>query len=216
MLLSGVFCFTYICQMGIIGTTTSLWQQLTDLDRWLFVQLNSKLTNPAFDTLFPYFRDSVFWAPLYIFLFAFIVFNFGKKGWKWSVAFLATIAVTDLCGTYLFKQNFQRLRPCQDPVFYTQVRLLLKNCSGGYSFLSNHAANHFGLATFMMLTLKPVLHKWIYLFLIWAVLIAYSQIYVGVHYPSDVIAGALLGTLAGWLIARGYQKNVGYLALTNN
>jgi membrane-associated phospholipid phosphatase len=200
----------YFCRMDSTVLSASFWDRLDELDKWLFVKLNSQLTSPFLDTVLPFLRDSVFWAPLYMFILGFIFFNFGKKGFFWSIAFLCTIALTDLAGTYLFKQNFQRLRPCQDPLFFSQVRLLLKQCSPSYSFVSNHAANHFGLATFMMLTFRPIFERWSFLIYFWALAIAYAQVYVGVHYPSDVLGGALLGIIMGFVMAFIYHKNLGF------
>jgi undecaprenyl-diphosphatase len=90
------------------------------------------------------------------------------------------------------------------------VRLLLDRCAGGYSFISNHAANHFGMATFFFITMKPVFGKWAALSLCWAALIAYAQVYVGVHFPSDVLAGALIGTGLGWLTGKLFNKRYGF------
>ena len=191
--------------------TVSFWQHVAEWDRSLFLQLNHKLVNPLFDTILPFFRDSVFWAPFYLFLVAFVSINFGKKGLWWAVAFVSTVALADLLGTYAFKETIQRLRPCNEPMLREQVRLVIQRCPGGYSFLSNHAANHFGLATFMVLTFRPFLKGWINLIYIWAALISFAQIYVGVHYPLDILAGALLGIAAGYLTATVYRANFGTL-----
>lgn len=198
--------------LGILLTST-VWQRLEDLDKWLFIQLNSVLTNSFFDAVLPYFRDSVFWAPLYIFMLAFITLNYGKKGWWWSVFFVCTVAIADMVGTRIFKEGFERLRPCQDPFFTENVRLLLKHCSGSFSFTSNHAANHFGIATFVSLTFHSTFGRWIYLSYLWAFFISYAQIYVGVHFPLDVLGGAALGTLAGLLTNFLFKNKVGSFAL---
>ncbi|HVG15662.1 MAG TPA: phosphatase PAP2 family protein [Chitinophagaceae bacterium] len=199
----------YICSMLPVLLASSLWQQLESFDKKMFVLFNSKLTNSFFDVVLPYFRDSVFWAPLYLFLIAFIAVNYGKKGWWWSIAFVCTVAIADMVSSRIFKEGFERLRPCQDPFFMDQVRLLLKHCSGSFSFTSSHAANHFGMATFASITLYSTFRHWIYLSYLWAFFIAYAQVYVGVHYPLDVFAGAGLGVLAGLLTASVFHKQVG-------
>lgn len=191
--------------------TVSFWQRIADWDRSLFLTLNGDLVNPVFDAVLPFLRDSVFWAPLYLFIMAFIFLNFGRKGLWWAVAFLSTVAIADLLGTYAFKETIQRIRPCNEPMLREQVRLVLQRCPGGYSFLSNHAANHFGLATFMVLTFRPIFKEWIFAAYVWAFLISFAQIYVGVHYPLDILAGALLGTGAGYLTASVYRHNFGTL-----
>ena len=195
--------------------TISLWQRLDQVDKWLFIKLNSQWTNPVFDFLLPYFRDSVFWAPLYLFILVFMTLNYGKKGLFWSLAFICTLAITEMVGARFFKVYFHRLRRCQDPYFASHVRLLLQGCSGSYSFVSNHAANHFGMATFAVLTFRGVFKKWIYLAFLWAFFIAYAQIYVGVHYPFDVLGGAILGVLAGLLTSWLFHKRWGTFNLDN-
>jgi len=195
--------------------TVSFWQRIAEWDRSLFLTLNGKLVNPVFDTVLPFLRDSVFWAPLYLFIMAFIFLNFGRKGMWWAVAFISTVAIADLLGTYAFKETIQRLRPCNEPMLREQVRLVIQRCPGGYSFLSNHAANHFGLATFMVLSFRPILKGWIYLAYVWAALISFAQIYVGAHYPLDILGGALLGIGAGYLTASVYRANFGTLEPLN-
>ena len=199
----------YICGMLPVLIATSLWQHIEALDKKLFVVLNSQWTNSFFDTVLPYFRDSVFWAPLYLFVIAFIAINYGRKGLWWSLAFLCTIAIADMVSSRIFKEGFQRLRPCQDPFFFDQVRLLLKHCSTAFSFTSSHAANHFGMATFVSITLYPTFKRWIYFTYLWAFFISYAQIYVGVHYPIDILGGAAIGVLAGLLIASVFNKRFG-------
>ena len=189
--------------------TISFWQQLIDWDRSLFIVLNRNAANPFFDAVLPYMRDSAIWAPLYLFAIAFVTFNYGKRGWWWVLAFVATVALSDLLGTYAFKETVQRLRPCNEAALQNGVRLLLKSCPGGYSFVSNHAANHFGLATFCALTFGPIFKRWIYLAYVWAGVISFAQIYVGVHYPLDVAAGALLGILSGYITASVYRGTFG-------
>lgn len=203
----------YICRMLPVLIATSIWQQLDAWDKKIFVLLNSKWTNSLFDTVLPYFRDSVFWAPLYLFVLVFIAVNYGKKGLWWSLAFVCTIAIADMVSSRIFKQGFERLRPCQDPLFFDQVRLLLKHCSGSFSFTSSHAANHFGMATFVSITLYSTFKRYIYLSYVWAFFIAYAQIYVGVHYPLDILGGAAVGTLAGVLTSSVFNKQVGSFTL---
>lgn len=182
------------------------------LDKNLFIKINSGLANPVFDAVLPFLRDSNFWAPLYLLIGVFMLLNFQKKGLIWIFAFLCAVAITDLVGTYLFKVNVQRLRPCYDPYFFHHVRLLLKQCSGGYSFISNHAANHFGLAAFIVFTLSGW-RPYMYFFFLWAFVIAFAQVYVGVHYPGDVLAGALVGIAAGSAVALLFHKVSGKLSL---
>jgi len=189
---------------------TGIWQKLEKLDQWLFIKVNSDFTQPFLDGLFQFMRYPLNWAPLYLFLIVFALLNFKEKGLWWVLFFVTTVALTDMTGTYVFKHAFKRIRPCGDPDFYTHVRLLVNHCSTGYSFISNHAANHFGLATFFFLTTKPLLSRWSWLAFVWAALVAYSQVYVGIHYPSDVAAGALLGLVFGMLTGTLFNKRYGF------
>ena len=193
----------------------SLWQRLDEWDKWLFIQINSQLTSPFLDTILPWFRYPLIWAPLYLFVLIFIVLNFGKKGLWWGLAFICTIAIADMIGARIFKDGVERLRPCHDEAFRDQVRLLLRQCSESYSFVSNHAANHFGIATFAFLTFRGILRKWMYLAYVWAFMIGYAQIYVGIHYPFDVLGGAILGILSGTLTAWLFHKKWGNFNLDN-
>ena len=89
------------------------------------------------------------------------------------------------------------------------VRMLLNHCSGGLSFPSSHATNHFGAAVFIYCTLKKYLGNWSYLFFLWAASICYAQVYVGVHYPTDVLGGAIIGSIIGYIVALIYNKKIG-------
>ncbi|MEI9943201.1 MAG: phosphatase PAP2 family protein [Chitinophagaceae bacterium] len=194
---------------------SSFLQKLEQWDQWLFTKVNNDLTNPFFDYLFPVMRASRNWAPLYLFFVVFAIANFKIKGLWWVVLLAVTVALTDMSGNYLFKKMFERPRPCSDPDFFMHVRLLVNHCSYGFSFVSNHAANHFGVATFFLVTMRPIFKKWTAIALIWAGLISYAQIYVGVHYPFDVLAGALLGLTLGACTGRLFNKRYGFTIFDN-
>lgn len=188
----------------------SFLEKFIEWDQWLFIQINSKMTNAVFDVVMPFARNGTHWAPVYLFLAAFVLINFRMKGLWWLLLFLATASLTDMTGTFVFKDHVSRFRPCADPEFYMQVRLLLGTCGGGSSFVSNHAANHFGMAAFFFLTFRPVLKSWRWIAFCWAALIAYAQVYVGLHYPADVLAGALLGLLIGTVTGKLFIKRFGF------
>jgi len=185
-------------------------QIVQQFDRWLFEKINGQWTNSFFDVMFLLFRQSNFWMPLYLFLFLFVAMNFKRNWWWWMILFTCTVAMTDMIGTRVFKHVFLRLRPCDDPAFSFYVRLLLNQCAPGPSFLSNHAANHFGLAAFIYFTLRHYIPRWAWIAWVWASLISYGQIYVGIHYPTDVIGGATLGILLGSLTAMFFNKKFGF------
>ena len=185
----------------------SFFESLQSIDQSLFVYINRVATHPILDTLMPFFRESTFWIPFYLFLIVFVFVNFGKNGWVWLLFAFITVLLTDQFSSSIIKNWVQRPRPCADPLFSGQVRLLLDHCSGGYSFTSSHATNHFGVATFLFVTLGRFFGNWKYLLFFWAALICYAQVYVGVHYPFDVIFGALLGFMIGHFVCWAYQKS---------
>ena len=157
----------------------------------------------------PYLRNSYYWTPLYLFLLLFVIINFKGRGWWWVLIFLCTVSLTDIISSRILKEVFERLRPCQDPDFMGYVRLLVDQCSGGSSFTSSHAANHFGMATFFFITFRHLFKKWAWLVFIWAAAVGYAQVYVGVHYPGDVLGGAVAGILMGSLTGVFFNKRYG-------
>jgi len=187
----------------------NLLQKLEQWDQWLFIQINDHQSNPFFDNIMPFVRNAYTWAPVYIFLLIFIPVNF-KRGLWWCLIFLCTVSLCDMTSTNLFKEVFHRLRPCADPDFFQNVRLVIERCGGNYSFTSNHAANHFGMATFIFITLRSYFKNWVWFGFLWAALIGYSQVYVGVHYPFDVLGGAIIGFGYGWLLGSFFNKRFGF------
>jgi membrane-associated phospholipid phosphatase len=185
-------------------------KKIIELDQWLFLKVNRDGISPFLDKLMPILREPTTWIPLYIILLIFIIYNSGKKGWWLILYAVITVTITDTISSRFFKPVVGRLRPCCDPAFSSNVRLLA-SCGGNGSFTSSHAANHFGLAMFLFFTLRSVIGKWAYLFFIWAGAISYAQIYVGVHYPFDVLGGAILGCLVGWGTANIFQQKNGLL-----
>ena len=162
--------------------------------------VNQVWSNKLFDSVFPWLRESAFWLPLYLFFFAFALLNFGKRGAIWVIFFLITVTICDQLSGYI-KHWIQRPRPCNDPLMMQFIRLRLSGCAGGFSFTSSHAANHFGLAMFINLTLRNVTGiktGWLFL---WAFFVCYAQMYVGVHYPLDILGGMLVGLFGGGVSA---------------
>ncbi len=189
-------------------TAISFWQKLLQWDQSLFIKMNSQWTNGVFDAIMPYMRNSFTWIPLYLFLLVLVLLNFRIKGWWWVIFFLVTVGLTDMTGTQIFKYGFHRIRPCNNPDLASQLRLLVL-CPSGWSFTSNHAANHFGMATFLYITLRHLFKNRMWLAFLWAGIIGYAQIYVGVHYPFDVAGGAVLGIVFGLFTGLLFNKYFG-------
>jgi undecaprenyl-diphosphatase len=187
----------------------NLLQKLEQWDRWLFVQINDHQNNSFFDNIMPYIRNPYVWAPVYLFLLVFIPLNF-KRGWWWCLIFLCTVSLCDMTSTNLFKEIFHRLRPCADPDFFQNVHLVVDRCGGTYGFTSNHAANHFGMATFIFVTLRFRFKNWLWLAFLWAAIVGYSQVYVGVHYPFDILGGGMIGLIYGLVLGTFFNKRFGF------
>lgn len=176
-------------------------EQLIQIDKALFKILNGEWTNPFFDWIMLWLRNPEVWMPLYIFLLIFLIINFKKQA-LWIIIFaVITAAITDSVSSHIFKPYFNRLRPCRDPDMLGMVRLLLHYSPGNGSFTSSHAANHFGLAMFLYTVLKKYFGKWMLLFFVWAFFISYAQVYIGIHYPGDILGGGIFGCLVGYCTA---------------
>lgn len=182
-------------------------EKLLRLDLKLFFRINNQWTHPLLDAIVPWLREPYFWAPLYLFLLVFIVMNFGWRGFWWIAFFLITFGLADQSSLYI-KEVVGRLRPCRDPLMQQFVRVLVSYCPRSGSFTSSHAANHFALATFCFLTFRHLSKWYASLFFVWAMSIAYAQVYVGVHYPLDVLGGAVLGILIGTLSGGFFQRRI--------
>ena len=173
-------------------------QTLIKLDKYLFQLVNGRFTNSFLDWILPWLRNPMVWIPLYLFIFLFLLINFKKQG-VWIIVFMIiTVSLTDSISSHFFKPFFNRLRPCSDPEMDGMVRLLLNYAPRNGSFTSSHAANHFGIAFFLYQSLKTYFAHKLWPFFIWAFFISYAQIYVGVHYPMDILGGAILGCLVAY------------------
>ncbi|HXB94406.1 MAG TPA: phosphatase PAP2 family protein [Puia sp.] len=182
-----------------------LLKSLDQFDRSLF-RLVQQGSTAFLDGVMPYLRDPYIWIPVYAFMFYYAFrasrSRVGEPGpWFFILLSIVTVAITDSVAAQVMKPLFGRLRPCHDP----EMQVLLRNlvsCGGLYSMPSNHASNHFGLATFWYYSIRAINgRKWRWLWL-WAALICYAQVYVGKHYPFDVLVGAVFGFLTGWGMSR--------------
>ncbi len=182
---------------------------LLEADRDLFFLINNRWSNSFFDTVMPVIRTSQLWVPLYLFLLVFVLVNF-KTNRFWWIFFVAGLAtITDFVSSDIIKPNFFRVRPCNEPEIADSIRLLLSYRPQSSSFTSSHAVNHFALGTFFFITLKHHIGRIAYVFMAWALIIIYAQVYVGVHYPLDVICGAIIGAFFGYLSAAWFNKAYG-------
>ena len=167
-------------------------EAILDLDFYFFYLINNGLSNGFFDFLLPILRNKITWIPFYIFLFWFFISKFKKIGLYIFLVAVFTVGIADYMSSSVIKKTVKRERPCN--VTYPPYEVIQRIGCGGYSFTSSHAANHFALSMFLIFVLKNK-YKWTkWPLFLWASMISFSQIYVGVHYPLDVLFGALLGT----------------------
>lgn len=166
---------------------------LYSIDLSIFYFINHTISNPIFDKFFPFITYVKNWYIAYVILLGILFIKGGKIGKLASVGIILLIATSDQISSHLLKNLFDRLRPCNA---LADVNLLV-NCSKSFSFPSSHAVNNFAVA-FYFYKLYPKL-KWV--LFITAALIAFSRPYVGVHYPSDILIGAAVGMLIGYIFA---------------
>ncbi len=173
---------------------------LEELDQQLFYFINSR--NSEFWDFVMYSISRVLvWVPLYIAIFIALGRKYGRKTFFILLFVVLTVALADQTSVFI-KNSFQRLRPCHAEELQGMVHLVKGHCGGRFGFVSSHAANSFSIALLSLLLIK---RRWFSIsILIWAAVVGYSRIYLGVHYPGDVICGSLLGASIGWLIYRLY------------
>ncbi len=189
------------------------WLVAQDFAAWY--RLHALWRNEALDLIMPFIRNQFFWAPLYLFLLVLLPYNFGRRGWIWLGAFLLCFALGDFISGSILKPLIHRVRPCNDPRLADYLQLIVPR-SSGWSFPSSHAANHFALGTFCAVTFHHRL-KWLWILPMgWALSVGYAQIYVGVHFPLDVAAGAALGAAIGWGIAWLFNRKWHLSSATRN
>lgn len=180
-----------------------------DVDVLHFV--NHTLSNEVFDVVFPFFRYKFTWIPLYIFVLFLIVKKYRKQALAVIGFTILTVFLSDQLSSSVIKPIFERLRPCNNPDFANWLKLPIGKGSG-WSFVSSHASNHFALAFIFSYFLTGFKNK-IYipvLFMIWAALVAFAQVYIGFHYPSDVICGAITGLAIAFFTSKTFEYFVKY------
>ncbi len=179
----------------------SLLNSIASLDRELFLALNGA-HNAFLDFVMWWASDKFIWIPVYAVLLYLLWRRYKGKIWVVVLFTAFLVFLSDQVSVHLFKDVFQRLRPCHEPSLAGMVHIVNDKCGGQYGFYSSHASNIFAIAVFFLYLVKEKSWKYYLPVLLWALLIAYSRIYLGVHYPGDVAAGALMGSLLGFLVAR--------------
>lgn len=169
---------------------------LENIDTQLFLYLNGK-HNEFFDVVMWWISYKFTWIPFYALLLFLVWKKSGKKTFLVVAAIGLLIIISDQSSVRIFKNIFLRYRPCHNLLIKDFVHTV-DGCGGMFGFVSSHAANVFALAMFLSLVFKKA--KFSFLIFFWAALTGYSRIYLGVHYPGDIVVGALLGCFIGILV----------------
>ena len=185
----------------------SMLEFLKELDARLLVAINHS-NNHVLDFLFYWISNKWIWIPFYFFL-AYRVFKIdGRNGFILMIFVAATIAVCDQLASSFLKNYFMRLRPCHEPGLADQIHLVKDYCGGQYGFVSSHAANVFGLSALLIrifrgknLIAGSILWSW-------ATIVSLSRVYLGAHYPGDIVGGAILGVVVGSIFAGVYIQYI--------
>ena len=187
-------------------------EEILRIDTELFLYLNN-LGTSSFDSFWSFLSRKEANIAVYLSGILFFLKNKGFRSYKiksldvfyiFSIV-LVMILISDQSAN-IFKDSFQRLRPCYDELIKDSVRLVKEGCGGKHGFFSAHASNSFSLAVFFGLLFKDFSKYPIYFTLIFASLISYSRVYLGVHYPLDIIFGALFGMINGLVIYSVHER----------
>lgn len=171
-------------------------ERILNLDTRVFIYLNS-LGSEKFDGFWSFLTSQINWIPFFLLILYLVVKN---NHWKTVLLIVLFVGLTVLLTnetTDFFKESFERLRPNNEPFLAGKIRALKDPQS--FSFISGHAANSTAVITFIYLLFRNK-YRWAYLFFIWPLVFGYSRIYLGVHYPTDILAGYFWGGLMGWLV----------------
>ncbi len=189
-------------------------QQLIAYDKEILLALNGS-ESLFWDNFMRIFTGTIIWIPLAVVLLYVIIRNYSWKETLLIVGMLGlAILLADRISSGFFKPYFQRFRPTQDPEIMYLVDIVNGYRGGRFGFISSHAANSFGIVTFIALLLKK--RNLTFALLIWALLNCYSRIYLGVHYLGDILCGILCGVLCGLLVYLLYRYLDNRLFRRNN
>lgn len=172
-------------------------EKILELDEQLFLFLNGMHTE-SLDSVMFWISEKYTWIPFYAILLGIIIWKFKVRAIYVLFGIGFVILFADQLTSGIMKPFFERFRPCNDPDLSGMV-YIVERCGGKYGFASSHAANTFGLATFLYLVFNTIYRHTGWLF-VWAFIVSYSRIYLGAHYPLDILVGGIIGILLAWIV----------------
>ncbi len=182
--------------------------KLITIDTNVFLWING-YHSPFWDKLMWHISGKLEWLPLYLLLAGYIIYRYRWRSLPVFIVIGIVITLADQLSVIAFKQTIQRLRPTHNSDIAYLVHTVNDYRGGSFGFISSHAANSFALAGFLSLLFQK---RYFTLFMFfWAALVSYSRIYLGVHYPGDILGGAIFGCLIAWTSYRLYLKTINYL-----
>jgi undecaprenyl-diphosphatase len=176
-------------------------EKIISIDKELFVFLNG-LGSETFDPLWLFITKQSSWIPLFIFLLYLVYKKLGTKQTLIVIIFVAVLLTVNNTITELFKSTFQRLRPCNDPEIKDIIRSV--KTSSTFSFFSGHSSNTMAVFVFLYSIFKKK-YKYFWVLILWPLVFAYSRIYLGLHFPTDILAGYTCGIITGCITFIIYQ-----------
>lgn len=179
-------------------------EKIIELDKELLIFLNG-LGSPTFDGLWLIITKQAYWAPVFLFVFYLLQKKLGWKNFGFYILFTALLILLCDQTANLFKHTFERLRPCNDEEIKGIIRLV--KTSPSFSFFSGHATNSMATTVFTFMILKKY-YKHTYLLFLFPLIFAYSRIYLGLHFPGDVLTGYAFGATFGFICYKLYQKYI--------
>lgn len=177
-------------------------EKMLELDKELLIFLNG-LGSPTFDGMWLIITKQAYWAPLFLIVFYLLQKKLGWKNFGYYILFTALLILLCDQTANLFKNSFERLRPCNDETVNHIIRVV--KSSSSFSFFSGHATNSMATTVFTFMILKKF-YKHVYLLFLFPLIFAYSRIYLGLHFPSDIVTGYAFGAAFGLICYKFYLK----------